>query len=386
MLRDEIRDIDRVQYLDTLSLQIINNYGIAKLVPLEGSIPLSELQTRTSLDPINLARVLRHAMTNTIFSEPTPGSIAHTPASRLLAVDAALQAWVGFNSEEIFPSGANVLKALRTHPEATSLTRTGFNFANGTVDKEPMFVTLGKDPVRARRMGSAMASLSGGEGYEVKHFVDGYDLSDVDERKGTFVDVGGSHGFVCVDLAEKYKNMKFVVQDLQRTVDSAPKPLCEDKEIASRITMLAHDFFTEQPVKGADVYYFRWIMHNYSTPYVLAILKSLTGALKAGSRIVINDHCLREPGSETPWDEKLIRSMDMVMMTLLNAQERTEQEFRELFRAADSRFLFKGVTRTEGCRMSVIEAVWDPSRLGRRDSTGVVDDRRELFLRRRHDS
>lgn len=82
-------------------------------------------------------------------------------------------------------------------------------------------------------------------------------------------------------------------------------------------------------------------MHNFSTPYVLTILKSLIPSLKAGSRIVINDHCLREPGSENPWDEKLIRSMDMVMLTLLNAQERTEVEFRELFRAADSRFLFK---------------------------------------------
>lgn len=90
-----------------------------------------------------------------------------------------------------------------------------------------------------------------------------------------------------------------------------------------------------------SVYYFRWIMHNFSTPYALGILKSLIPALKAGARIVINDHCLREPGSENPWDEKLIRSMDMVMLTLLNSQERTEVEFRELFRAADSRFLFK---------------------------------------------
>lgn len=179
--------------------------------------------------------------------------IAHTAASRLLAEDPALQAWVGFNAEDTFPAGANVLKALRTHPEATSLTRTGFNFANGTVDKEPMFVTFGKDPQRAKRMGSAMASLSDGEGYEVRHFVEDYDLSDVDERKGTFVDVGGSHGFVSVDLAKKWRNMKFVVQDLQKTIDSAPKPLCEDQQVASRISLHAHDFFTEQqPVKGAD--------------------------------------------------------------------------------------------------------------------------------------
>ncbi|KAG8408832.1 Alpha-1,3-mannosyltransferase cmt1 [Metarhizium acridum] len=349
-------------YLDTLSLQIINSYGIAKLVPLNKPIPLSDLQARTTLDRINLARILRHAMTNYIFCEPEPGLIAHTAASRKLAEDGALQDWVGFNSEDIFPSAAKVLESLQEHPEATSLTTTGFNYAFDTVDKEPMFVTFGKDPARAKRMGGAMASLTGGEGYEVSHFVDNYDFSQENKRGGTFVDIGGSHGFVSVDLAKKWKNMKFIVQDLPKTVSSAPKPICDDESIAERVQFEAHDFFKEQPVKGADVYFFRWIIHNYSTPYAVKLLKNLVPALKPGARIVINDHCLREPGSENPWDEKLMRGMDMIMLTLLNAQERAEQEFRDLFKAADERFVFKGVTRTPGCRMSVIEAVWEPTK------------------------
>lgn len=224
----------------------------AKLVPLDSPISLTDLQTKTSLDPINLARILRHAMTNNIFHEPSPGLIAHTASSKLLATDPSLQAWVGFNSEDNFPAGAHVLKALRTHPEATSLTRTGFNFANDTVDKEPMFVTFGKDPQRAKRFGGAMASLTGGEGYEVRHFVENYDLEEVDRREGTLVDVGGSYGFVCVDLGRRWKRMKFVVQELQKTVDSAPNPICPDEQVAKRITFQAHDFFTEQPVKNAD--------------------------------------------------------------------------------------------------------------------------------------
>lgn len=284
--------------------------------------------------------------------------IAHTAASRVLAEDKVLQDWVGFNSEDIFPAAANVLKSLKEHPEATSLTTTGFNYAFDTVDKEPMFVTFGKDPARAKRMGGAMASLTGGEGYEVSHFVDNYDFSEVDNRAGTFVDIGGSHGFVSVDLAKKWKNMKFVVQDLPKTVSSAPTPICEDESVAERVQLEAHDFFTEQTLKDADgmhlipeskvtkanrtaVYFFRWIIHNYSTPYAVKLLKNLVPALKPGARIIINDHCLRDQGAENPWDEKLMRSMDMVMLTLLNAQEREEHEFRALFRAADERFVFK---------------------------------------------
>jgi hypothetical protein len=82
-------------------------------------------------------------------------------------------------------------------------------------------------------------------------------------------------------------------------------------------------------------------MHNYSTPYAIRLLKNLIPALKPGARILINDHCLREAGQENPWDETVMRRMDMVMLTLLNAQERTEQEFKELFAAAGEGFVFK---------------------------------------------
>ncbi|CAJ2504087.1 Uu.00g114810.m01.CDS01 [Anthostomella pinea] len=347
-------------FMSTQCLQLINSYGIPKLVPVDGSITLPELQAKTTLDAINLARIIRYAITNHIFQEPSPGVIAHTAASRLLLEDDALQAWVGFNTEDIYPSSARVVDALTRHPEAMSLTRTGFNFAHDTVDKEPMFVTFGRDPARAKRMGQAMSSLTGGEGYEISYLVEGCDLSEADARGGTFVDVGGSHGFVCVDLALKHRNLRFVVQDLPQTVESAPSPLSADAQVARRISFQAHDFFTEQTVQGADVYFFRWIMHNYSTPYAVQILRSLVPALKPGARVIVNDHCLREPGAEEPWDERIVRGMDLVMMTLLNAQERDEEAFRRLFEMADEGFVFKGVTRPMGCRMSIIEAVWKP--------------------------
>lgn len=82
-------------------------------------------------------------------------------------------------------------------------------------------------------------------------------------------------------------------------------------------------------------------MHNYSTPYAIRILKNLVPALKPGARVVINDYCLSTPGKENPWDERVVRRMDVVMLAVLNAQERTEREFRELFRAAGEGFVFK---------------------------------------------
>jgi len=109
----------------------------------------------------------------------------------------------------------------------------------------------------------------------------------------------------------------------------------------------------------AKVYLFRWILHNQSDASAIPMLRALIPALKYGARVLINDHVLSEPGKERAWDEKIMRTMDLVMLTLLNAQERTAGDFEELFRKADERFVFKGVTRPKGCRMSIVEAIWN---------------------------
>lgn len=346
---------------NSLSLHAVYHYKIAQSFPINSTTTFAQIASKTGLSETNTRRLLRHAMTNRIFSEPTPGTVAHTAASRVLAQDPAIGSWVGFCVEDIWPAASRVVDALDRYPEAADPTKTGFCVANDTVGKEPMFVTFGKDPKRAKRMGGAMTSLTGGEGYEVRYLLDNYDWEAIDKVGGTLVDLGGSHGFVCVDLAKRYKNMKFVVQDLPKTIASAPEL---EGDLKDRIKYQAHDFHTPQPVKGADVYFFRWILHNQADKYALNMLRQLIPALKKGSRVVINDHCLRGPGEENPWDEKIMRTMDLVMLTLLNAQERSEEEFRELFKEADKRFAFKGVKRAEGCRMSVVEAVWEGEDFG----------------------
>ena len=119
------------------------------------------------------------------------------------------------------------------------------------------------------------------------------------------IQIGGSHGFVCVALANKYPNLKFIVQDLAKIVVDGPSKI--PPQLSSRITFMEHDFFTEQPVKDADVYFFRWIFHNWSDKYSLKILRNLIPALKHGALIIINDNCLPQPNTEDAWDEKITR-------------------------------------------------------------------------------
>jgi hypothetical protein len=100
--------------------------------------------------------------------------------------------------------------------------------------------------------------------------------------------------------------------------------------------------FVQQPVKNADVYFFRLIFHNWSDKYCVQILQNLVPALKKATRIVINDNVLPEPGELPVWREEKIRSMDLTMLELCNSRERELGDWVSLFVQADARFRFVG--------------------------------------------
>jgi hypothetical protein len=52
--------------------------------------------------------------------------------------------------------------------------------------------------------------------------------------------------------------------------------------------------------------------------------------------------------------------MDVTMLELLNARERDENDYAELFKTADPRFKFTGARTSKGCLMHIMEAIWDP--------------------------
>lgn len=107
-----------------------------------------------------------------------------------------------------------------------------------------------------------------------------------------------------VAVAKKYPSLNFVIQDLPSTIASRPI-LSQDLE--SRVTFMVHDFLTEQPVKNADVYFFRWVFHNWSDEYSLRILRNLIPAWKPQSKILIHDGCLPEPNTLPIMAERGIR-------------------------------------------------------------------------------
>lgn len=148
-------------------------------------------------------------------------------------------------------------------------------------------------------------------------------------------EVGGGNGHVSVVLADAYPSLKFVVQDFADAVNAGAAAL--PPSLDSRVTFQEHNIFETNPIKHADAYYLRHILHDWPDKEAVLILKALVPSLKDGSRILISDTVIPPPGELKGLDEKFVRYIDMQMMVLHNSRERTEEDFKEIFHKADPR-------------------------------------------------
>ena len=162
---------------------------------------------------------------------------------------------------------------------------------------------MNKHPWRAKRFADAMSFANAAPDVNFEHFVQSFDFASLGQ--GTVVDVGGSHGTVAIAIAKRYPDIRCIVQDLPATIAEAPTDL--PAGVGDRVSFMSHDFLTEQPVKGADIYQFRWIFHNWSDKYCVKILQALIPALKKGVKVVINDVCVPRPGEAPIVVERRIR-------------------------------------------------------------------------------
>lgn len=81
------------------------------------------------------------------------------------------------------------------------------------------------------------------------------------------------------------------------------------------LTLCISDFFGPQK-EAADIYFLRWIFHNWSNKYSIKILQALVPAMRPGSKLVINDYLLPEPNTLPPGLEKAIRCVNCRFVTI----------------------------------------------------------------------
>lgn len=99
--------------------------------------------------------------------------------------------------------------------------------------------------------------------------------------------MGGSNGHVSMAVSQAYPLLKFIVQDRTAEIAHWQKELPD--EFVGKIRYEYHDFFNVQETK-ADVYFLRYILHNWADVDALEIIRGLTPALKTRTRLIIMEY------------------------------------------------------------------------------------------------
>lgn len=283
-------------------------YRLAHQVPLTGSISYKAMATvlGNSLPASLLERVLKHAISFGLFSQPAPGLVAHNSASAELVKDSDLEAWVYLCACVAYPAGAAIPKALDKYGASSEANEAAYGISIGR--KVAQFERF-REPDGHRDFelfAKAMKGVAKGGAYDARLVVESnFPWASLGES--LVVDVGGGPGHVSIALARAFPKLTFEVQDLPETVEVGKTSCPED--LKSRITYNAHNFFEPQPQHSTPedrsiVYFLRFILHDWSDKYAQQVLAPLAKTMRPQDRLVLNEAIVPEPGEKSLAVEK----------------------------------------------------------------------------------
>jgi 6-hydroxytryprostatin B O-methyltransferase len=149
-------------------------------------------------------------------------------------------------------------------------------------------------------------------------------------------------------LAAAYPSLKFEVQDLDVVTS-------KQTSTTPQVSFKAHDFFQPQPTIGASVYLLRMIIHDWADAEAQIILRNIVPALTPDiSTLLIMDTVLPLSGKLPSIHERVIRTRDLTMRQVFNAQERGLEDWEALLKSADPRLELRHVEQPDGSNMSLL--------------------------------
>ncbi|KAF4633859.1 hypothetical protein G7Y89_g4253 [Cudoniella acicularis] len=153
---------------------------------------------------------------------------------------------------------------------------------------------------------------------------------------------------------ESLKWQEVMKMDLESVLKGVHPP----SDVQERVTFSPHNFFEEQPIKDTDVYFLRWVLHDWSDAYAVNILRALVPALRKESRVVINDAYLPEFGAISLYQQRFLRATDLTMKQIQNARERDRKDWEVLLREADELFHLIEIKCPAGSALAIIILGW----------------------------
>ncbi|CAD6937916.1 unnamed protein product [Tilletia controversa] len=348
------------EYFEARALHIAAKLRISDLLDAAGpkGMTKEELGKATGLEKGKLARIMRLLATIHCFKEIGPDTWTNNRISQALVKNEPLRAYLYHYGEEPYRAADALMFNLDDPVKGHSYDILDAAFSD-VYGPKPRWEWLeekdenGKPREQLERFGLAM--LGAGRVVVPGTLAD-FPWAELDNAK--VVDVGGGVGAMCMALASVFPNLSFTLQDRPEVIGQAMKiwsaqyPQFVEQ---NRIQFMPHDFFKPQPILDADVYWIRYIAHDWSDSFCIDILKNLKPALEGrpDARLLIADQIMvtaygsdllpKESRAPEPLPAnfgapaRFSHERDINMCALLNGIERTPAEFEALAEAAGLR-------------------------------------------------
>ncbi|EEY23686.1 conserved hypothetical protein [Verticillium alfalfae VaMs.102] len=368
------------QYFEARALHIAADARIPDLLAKTAprGVPIDLLSAKAGIESRKLSRLLRCLCSIHIFTEVEPDVFANNAVSAGLVDNEPLRAYILLlrhgRMPWVFPSPDGI--GLRRKPARLTCTRVTMLPFRERLTRTPPHAPPLVLPVPGARGGDAAAAspktpYPGVFGTELSRVVnsgvgDGQPISRPEHAIFSLAMVGGGrvfgrahlHAYVaggfCLQLSHLYPNLKFVLQDRGPAIEKAQNEVWPRENpaalAAGRIRFVVHDFFEKNPVPEADVYWLRYVLHDWSDDYCVRILSGIRQSMGPRSRILICDQvmntthgCSDLPPAPEPllpnWGyyTRYSHQRDLAMMAIINGIERKPDEFRELVERAGLR-------------------------------------------------
>lgn len=297
-----------------------------------GPRPAAELAEATGTHPPTLKRFLRTLTGLGLCASTDDGRFQLTPQGELLRGDGPHS----MRSYVLAMTAPYVTQAWEALPEAVRTGEAAFPRAHG----RSFWEYLAANPEEGVRFDGAM---SGAVVVRARSLLGAVKLDGV----RTLVDVGGGQGQLLIEVLTATPGLHGILFDQAHVLESVQERFAA-AGVADRCRLVPGNFFAEVPA-GADAYTLAMIIHDWPDDAATEILRVCHRAMEPGARLWIIEQIV--PSGDGFHRSKLL---DLHMLVLFGAQERTAEEHRVLLEAAG----FSQVTiQLTDTLYSVIEAV-----------------------------
>ncbi len=310
------------------ALQLVGGFRVTQMVRAVIQLKIPDLvaagprssddlaaSTGVKADP--LRRIMRCLVTVGVFTESEDGRFGATPVSKCFEDQpGTLRSMALMQPTDSYMAFGHLMHTLETGKPAFD-----------HVFKMSRWEQLAQEPERAKLFNAAMQS---GTEQSRGPIASAYDFSEV----RSVIDVGGGRGTLIAGLLKAHPRLRGTVFDVEAGMADADAYLTE-QGVHDRCEIVIGSFFELIPA-GHDLYVLKNIIHDWNDENAIAILATCRKAMGPQARLLVVEVVMQDRAKDSA-DSRGIFMADVQMMVMLGGQERTEEHYAALMRAAGLR-------------------------------------------------